>query len=80
MRLGPYLILQNLLIFDKGEHLYSETLVVKRNCNSGIAHNWEEGGGIAVIFVLTARKVVRVTLVKKKKVLIENLADIFTHQ
>lgn len=53
---GPYLILHNLLVSDKGEHLEREMLVVQRKCNSGIAHDREEGGGIAVTFVRAARR------------------------
>lgn len=47
-----YLIFQNLFIFGEGEHLYRETLDVRRDCNPGVAHNRMEDGHVAVIVVL----------------------------
>lgn len=38
-----------------------------RNCNSGIAHNREEGGGIAVVFVLAARRQFQLNIFLGKK-------------
>lgn len=50
-----YLIFQNLVISDEGEHLHRKMLVLGRKLNFGVAHR-EECGGVAIILVLTARR------------------------
>lgn len=61
----PYLIFQNIVI-DEGEHLHREPLVMQRKCNSGVAHNGEQGGGIDVVLVLaTERHFVRASILGK---------------
>lgn len=48
-----------------------------RNCNSGIAHNREEGGGIAVVFVLAARRQFQLNIfLEIKDASNQNLAEI----
>lgn len=53
--LCPYLIFQNLVISDEGEHLYREMLVLGRKLHFGVAHR-EEYGGVAITLVLAARR------------------------
>lgn len=53
--LSPYLILQNLVVSDEGEHLHREMLVLGRKLNFGVAHR-KECGGVAIILVLAARR------------------------